>query len=160
LYFRYIKLAILSTKIEIKRLDKKDIEQFKELIILFNEVFEIKKYKSAKKTYLQKVLKEVSFICIAAICDNEIVGGLTAYELPMYYAKYSEVLIYDMAVLSEYQRKGIGKKLIAALKKYCRKKGIQYIFVPANEEDAHALAFYTSTGGKPEKVIHFNYNAN
>jgi len=150
----------VNKKIEIKRLGKKDVEQFKEMISLFNEVFEIKKHKSTKKTYLQKVLKESSFIAMAAIYNNEIVGGLTAYELPMYYAKYSEVLIYDMAVLSEYQRQGIGKKLIAALKKYCRKKGIQYIFVPANEEDAHALAFYTSTGGKPEKVVHFNYNAN
>ena len=150
----------MSKEITIKRLGKKDVLTFKELIGLFNQVFEIKKHKSAKKTYLQKVLKESSFISIVAMCDNEVVGGLTAYELPMYYAKYSEVLIYDMAVLSEFQRKGIGKKLISALKKYCRKKGIQYIFVPANEEDAHALAFYTSTGGKPEKVVHFNYNAN
>jgi aminoglycoside 3-N-acetyltransferase I len=150
----------MSKDVIIKRLGKKDVVLFKELISLFNEVFEIKKHKSAKKTYLQKVLKESSFISIVAICDDKIVGGLTAYELPMYYSKYSEVLIYDMAVLTEFQRKGIGKKLISALKKYCRKKGIQYIFVPANEEDAHALAFYTSTGGKPEKVVHFNYNAN
>ncbi|HXP50720.1 MAG TPA: GNAT family N-acetyltransferase [Bacteroidia bacterium] len=150
----------MSKDVIIKRLGKKDIVLFKNLISLFNEVFEIKKHKSAKKSYLQKVLKESSFISIVAICDDKIVGGLTAYELPMYYSKYSEVLIYDMAVLTEFQRKGIGKKLISALKKYCRKKGIQYIFVPANEEDAHALAFYTSTGGKPEKVVHFNYNAN
>src|ERR1700739_585821 len=150
----------MSKDVIIKRLGKKDIVLFKNLISLFNEVFEIKKHKSAKKSYLQKVLKESSFISIVAICDDKIVGGLTAYDLPMYYSKYSEVLIYDMAVLTEFQRKGIGKKLISALKKYCRKKGIQYIFVPANEEDAHALAFYTSTGGKPDKVVHFNYNAN
>ena len=150
----------MNTSIEIKRLKRNDVVLFEKLVTLFQYVFEMGKTDKTMKKYLQKMLDNPGFMAYIAQQGDNVIGGLTAFELPMYYSELSEVFIYDIAIHPEFQRKGIGKKLISALKKYCRKKGIQYIFVPANEEDAHALAFYTSTGGKPEKVVHFNYNAN
>ena len=95
---------------------------------------------------------------MAAFYENEIAGGLTAYELPMYYSNHSEILLYDLAVKAEYQRMGFGKRLIHALKEYCIRNGINEFFVLAHEEDEHALEFYRSTGGKSEKVINFIYD--
>lgn len=89
--------------------------------------------------------------------ENEIVGGLTAYELPEYYSGESEIFIYDIAIRREFQRKGFGRKLLIILEDYCRQSGIKVMFVAANEEDENALDFYHSTGGKADKVIHFNY---
>lgn len=146
--------------IQIKKLNKTDTALFKELVVLFDEVFQNESRSVPKKAYLQKLLTKNSFIAIVATYNNKVIGGLTAYELPMYYGKFSELLIYDMAVSSKHQRKGIGKKLITSLIKFGKKRGIESIFVPAHEEDEDALAFYKSTGGKAEKVIHFNYSAN
>jgi aminoglycoside 3-N-acetyltransferase I len=144
--------------IRIKRLDKDDVLFFQKLIQLFNEVFETKKTSNATKAYLKKQLGKPEFIVFTIFYDNEIIGGFTAYELPMYYSEYSEVFIYDIAIKHEFQRKGLGEKLLLALKEYCKQNGIKEIFVAANEEDKHALDFYKSTGGKAEKVMHFNYD--
>jgi hypothetical protein len=47
---------------------------------------------SIDHTYLQKLLKRPSFIVFVAIKENEIIGGLAAYELPMYYGNIQKYL--------------------------------------------------------------------
>jgi aminoglycoside 3-N-acetyltransferase I len=89
--------------------------------------------------------------------EDEVMGGLTACGLPMYYSNRSEIFLYDLAVKPEYQRMGFGKGLIQSLKEYCIKNGIKEFFVMAHEEDEHAIEFYRATGGRGEKVINFVY---
>ena len=143
--------------IQIKRLDKQDVLIFQKLIQLFNKVFETENAEVTKETYLEKLLENPCFIAYAIIYKDEIIGGLTAYELAMYYSESSEVFIYDIAVKPGFQQNGLGKKLLFALKEYCSQNRIKEIFVAVNEEDKHALAFYRSTGGEEENVVHFNY---
>ena len=144
---------------EVKRLTKQDLENFKSLITIFNTVFEEAESNIQSDTNLTKLLNNDNFIALAAISENEVVGGLTAYELPLYYSASSEVFLYDMPVKKEYQRIGIGKQLMNGLKEYCNKNGIEEFFVLAHEEDKHAIEFYHSTGGKSEKVVNFLYDS-
>jgi aminoglycoside 3-N-acetyltransferase I len=141
----------------IKHLSKEDLSTFNRLITLFNLVFEEMEPAIATEASLLKLLNNNNFIVLAAMSGHEVVGGLTAYVLPMYYSDHSEVFLYDLAVNSQYQRMGIGKTLIHGLKEYCIKNGIKEFFVLAHEEDEHAVEFYRSTGGKSEKVINFLY---
>jgi aminoglycoside 3-N-acetyltransferase I len=143
---------------EIKQLTKEDLSTFNSLIDLFNMVFE-EEPRIRKEAHLLKLLGSNNFIAIAAISENEVVGGLTAYELPMVYSEYSEIFLYDLAVKPEYQRMGIGERLIQSLKDYCIKNGIKEFFVLAHEEDVHAIEFYRATGGKSERVVNFLYEA-
>jgi aminoglycoside 3-N-acetyltransferase I len=145
-------------KIEIKRLGKQNVLIFQKLIRLFQEVFETEQLIACEESYLERLLEKPGFIAYSAIFENEVVGGLTAYELPMYYTANSEIFIYDIAIRPAFQRKGVGKKLLLSLEEYCRQNGINLMFVAASEEDEHALDFYHSTGGKAEKVVHFNYS--
>ena len=144
---------------EIKQLTKEDLPLFKSLLNLFNTVFEEEDPTIGSDTNLLKLLDGNSFIAITAIAGNEVLGGLTAYELPMVYSDDSEIFLYDLAVKAEYQRMGIGKSLIQSLKEYCFRNGIQEFFVMAHKEDEHAIEFYRSTGGKSEKVVNFLYRA-
>jgi aminoglycoside 3-N-acetyltransferase I len=144
--------------ISIKRLSKQDILLTKQLILLFRTVFEMKKAKTPGKSYLKELLRKPNFVAYIALYKNTVIGGLTAYELPMVYSEGSEMFIYDIAVKHEFQRNGIGKKLILALQKYCKQHRIKEIFVAANEEDTHALEFYRSAKGKAESVVHFTIN--
>ena len=143
--------------IEIKHLTKEDLSQFTALIKLFNVVFEEENPTTGSEANSLRLLDNERFIAIVALSENEIVGGLTAYELPMYYSDSSEIFLYDMAVKPEYQRMGIGKGLIQSLKEHCIKNGIQDFFVMAHEEDEHAIEFYRTTGGRAEKVVNFVY---
>lgn len=152
-------MNVNTEKLEIRQLTKEDLSVFKQLIHLFNTVFEEAKSAIGSETNLEKLLDKNNFIAMAVFSEDEVVGGLTAYELPMYYSDNSEIILYDLAVKSEFQRIGIGKRLIHALKDYCAGHGIKEFFVLAHEEDGHAVEFYHSTGGKSEKVINFLYEA-
>ena len=147
----------MKEECQIKRLGSHDVIIFQKLIRLFREVFEMEKPGEAEESYLLALLQKPDFIALCAIVENEIAGGLTAYELPLYYSGGSEIFIYDIAIKPAFQRKGFGRKLLVNLEEYCRQSGIKIMFVAANEEDEHAVDFYHSTGGKAEKVIHFNY---
>lgn len=146
-------------KFEVKHLTKKDLSIFKSLVNMFNIVFEEDEPTIGSDANSLKLLSSKNFIALAAISENEVVGGLTAYELQMYYSDISEIFLYDLAVRPEYQRMGIGKALIQNLREYCVKNNIEMFFVMAQEEDEHAIEFYRSTGGKSEKVVNFLYEA-
>jgi aminoglycoside 3-N-acetyltransferase I len=142
---------------QIKRLVEDDVKSFQELIALFNEVFETENKLAPGEAYLKKLLTKKEFIVLVATSENEIIGGLTGYEMPLYTEEHSELYIYDMAVKQSFQRMNAGKQLIAALGDYCKQNNIKTIMVEAHEEDKHAVTFYKSAGGKPEKVVHFNF---
>jgi len=145
-------------KLEVRKLTPQDVSAFNSLIRLFSMVFEEKESDSRSESHLLNLLRNDHFVAMAAFYENEIVGGLTAYELPMYSSEESEILLYDLAITPKYQRMGIGKRLIQSLKEYCAENGINEFFVLAHEEDEHAVAFYLSTGGKSEKVVNFIYH--
>ncbi len=143
--------------VQIKRLGKTNLEEFRELINLFSEVFETENSQKADDIHLNILLSKEDFIVLAALTETKIVGGLTAYQFPAYSGNFSELYIYDIAINKACQRTGIGKMLIGSLKEYGSEHNIKTVFVEAHEEDIHAINFYLSTKASPEKVIHFNY---
>jgi len=66
-----------------------------------------------------------------------------------------EIFIYDIAVRSDYRRKGIGRCLVTALCEQASAVGIQEVFVSAHNDDVHALDFYRALGGMPSPVTMF-----
>jgi len=60
---------------------------------------------------------------------------------------------------TQYQRKGIGKKLISALCEYCSKNGFNEVFVQAETADTQAVNFYRTTPISDElQATHFTYS--
>jgi ribosomal protein S18 acetylase RimI-like enzyme len=153
-------MSLHAEEVEVRRLSNDDLSIFRSLIEMFNKVFEENESAMGSRTSLQRLLENRNFIVLAAIAGNEVLGGLTAYELPMYYSDEPEIFLYDLAVQTEYQRMGIGKRLIQKLREYCLENGVKTFFVMAHEEDEHAVEFYHSTGGQGEKVVNFIYTSN
>jgi aminoglycoside 3-N-acetyltransferase I len=143
--------------LEIKKLDKNELNLFVEQIRLFENVFEMKNFRMPPEEYLHKLLSRNDFFAFVALSENEVIGGLTSYLLEQYYSQSPLAYIYDLAVKTEHQRKGIGTKLMLAHRDYCEEIGVEEIMVQADNIDLHALEFYRSTGGIPEEVTHFNY---
>jgi aminoglycoside 3-N-acetyltransferase I len=144
---------------EIKILSHNDIDEFSELIDVFEDVFEMKNFSKPGDDYLHKILTKPDFFVLIAKANNKVVGGLTVYVFDQYYSKNPLAYIYDLAVLKDFQRKGIGKSLIKHLTEYCKKMGFDEVFVQADRIDDYALDFYRNT--KPtneEDVIHFYYS--
>lgn len=145
-------------KTEIQKLRANDIEKLNELISVFQNVFEMENFKRPSEAHLRKLLNKDSFFAVIAKIEEKIIAGLTVYVLDQYYSERPLAYIYDLAVLEEYQRKGIGKQLIEFTNQYCRQNGFAEVFVQADKEDDYAIDFYRST--KPtneEPVVHFYY---
>lgn len=146
-------------KIEIKIASCQDIDDFVELINVFEDVFEIKNFIKPSKEYLQNLLTKPNFLTLVAKADNKVLGGLTVYIFDQYYSKKPLAYIYDLAVLKKFQRRGIGKTLIKYLTDYCKENGFEEVFVQADRIDDYALNFYRSTKvTNEEDVIHFYYS--
>lgn len=144
--------------IEIRKLEPSNISEFILVINLFEDVFEMENFSIPKTSYLQKLLEKDSFYVFAAFSGQRVVGGLTSYVLDQYYSEKPLAYIFDLAVDTEMQRKGVGKELIKYTKQYFRMRGFEEVFVQADQIDQNAVSFYRST--KPteeEKVAHFYY---
>ncbi|GAB5527782.1 MAG: GNAT family N-acetyltransferase [Roseivirga sp.] len=145
----------------IKKLEAHDLDTFKEVIRLFEQVFEMDNFRLPDNEHLQRLLHKEDFLVFTAQFEGKVVGALTAYVLEQYYAVRPLVYIYDLAVDSSVQRKGIGKKLIAAINHYCTQQGFEEVFVQADKDEDHAVNFYRSTRPTAEEeVVHFYYTLN
>src|SRR4051812_29002630 len=89
--------------------------------------------------YLDGLLQRESFWAIAAYAGEELVGGITAHTLPMTRTESLELFIYDLAVREDFQRRGVGRALVTGLREAAAAAGIHDVFVPADNEDTHAL---------------------
>jgi aminoglycoside 3-N-acetyltransferase I len=107
--------------------------------------------------YLSSLLARPDFWALAAFAGDELVGGLTAYTLPMTRAQRNEVFLYDIAVREDHQRRGIGRQLVSLLRDSARAQGISEVFVAADDEDTHALDFYRSLGGAAAPATFFSF---
>lgn len=63
--------------------------------------------------------------------------------------------VYNLAVKTTHQRQGIGRDLMIAVFEAAAQTRSAEVFVQADEEDDHAVAFYQATGGNMEAVRHF-----
>lgn len=145
-------------QIEIQILKPNDTDKLNELISVFEVTFEMKRFGRPGAFHLSKLLHKESFFAVIAIADGKIIAGLTVYVLDQYYSEKPLAYIYDLAVMPEYQRVGVGKNLVAFTNKYCREKGFEEVFVQADKADINALDFYRSTKPTNElEVVHFNY---
>ncbi len=107
--------------------------------------------------YVRRLLARDDFWALAAIADDQVVGGLTAHALPMTRSETTELFIYDIAVREDQQRRGIGRALMRHLFELGNAAGVEVFFVPAENEDTHALDFYRSVGGTPTPVTFFTF---
>ena len=145
--------------IEIKKLLLQDIDEFSDLIRIFEIVFEMDNFKMPDEKHLQSLLSKPDFFTLVARYDNKILGGLTVYILHHYYSIKPIAYIYDVGVLAHYQRKGIGQKLINYLTNYCKENGFEDAYVEAETDDTQAVNFYRTTSFSTElKATHFTYS--
>jgi aminoglycoside 3-N-acetyltransferase I len=143
--------------VKIIKLTHTDIDPFTDLINVFKEVFEWSSVPT--KTHLQKILTNPTFFVFVAKADSKLVGGLTVHILDSYETEKPSAYIYDLAVLAEYQRQGIGKSLIMAVNDYCRQQGFGEVFVQAETDDEQAMNFYRTTDISSElQATHFTYS--
>ena len=144
-------------EIRIERLRVTDIGLARTLFAMMTRVFATAA-EVLSDDYLTRLLARDDFWAFAALVDGQLVGGLTAHTLPLTRAEVSEVFIYDIAVVPDWQRHGVGRQLMSTLRSEAAAAGITVVFVAADNEDTHALDFYQTVGGVPAPVTIFTFD--
>lgn len=142
---------------ELQRLAPGDEVRAYEMFATMAAVFE-ENCDEFSHAHVHHLLKRQDFWALAAVEDGSVIGGITAYALPMVRTTASELFIYDVAVRVDRQRRGVGRALMNQVLTMAAAAGIKVSFVPADNEDTHALDFYRALGGEPSPVTFFTFS--
>jgi aminoglycoside 3-N-acetyltransferase I len=142
----------------IQKLGPTDLPLARQLFSLFQQAFEEPSEPVPTDTYVGAVLAKTDFHTLVATTQGRVVGGVTAYELPMFPRQITEMFLYDIAVDEACRQHGVAAALIEALKTICVQRGITALFVGTDTDNSPALALYHATGGvADEQIAWFNY---
>jgi aminoglycoside 3-N-acetyltransferase I len=148
----------LLVPVTVRHLTPNNLPLMEALLTVFGEAFnEVATYDGNRPdvAYLTELLSRDYFVALAALKDDQMVGGLVAYELRKFEQPRSEIYIYDLAVSMPHRRQGIATALINKLKEIAASRGAYVIFVQADIGDEPAIALYTKIGIR-EDVLHFD----
>jgi aminoglycoside 3-N-acetyltransferase I len=148
----------MASQFQVQRLTAEDTHRVSALNDMFGQAFgDRETYSSSPPSadYLQSFLSKDHIIALAAFVEEEIVGGLVAYELQKLERERSEIYIYDLAVAEPHRRQGIATGLIEHLRAIAKQRGAWVMYVQADYGDDPAIALYTKLGTR-EDVMHFD----
>lgn len=142
---------------EIKKLEKNETSEFRNLIEIFKDVFENDRH-TPDNNYLSRLLSNADFRVFIVKVENKVVGGLTIYILHSYYSIKPIAYIYDVGITPRFQGQGLGKALIAEVCNFCKANGFEEAYVEAESNDIDAVNFYRKTKISNEmNATHFTY---
>lgn len=146
----------------VRTLGADDVDMLREMLDVFGRAFEdLDRYcgNQPSSEYLQKLLASDTFIAVAGVSSNKVVGALAAYELRKFEQAVSEIYIYDLAVEESHRRNGVATAMIEKLKQDAVSRSASVIYVQADYGDEPAISLYTKLGSR-EDVMHFDIDVN
>ena len=98
----------------------------------------------------RRFLENPDNLFLLAQWDGTPCGFLTAHRLQRFDRRRAEVLLYEIGVDHQFQRRGIGAALIAELKRWAKEAGADEVWVLTSRDNIAARALYASTGGRED----------
>lgn len=104
----------------------------------------------AERVASRAYLGDPANIFLLAIDGGAGVGFLRGTALRQPHTRRRQMFLYEIAVLPEFQRRGIARALIQRLIRYCPARRFDEIFVFTSPNNRPAVRLYRSTGGRTE----------
>jgi len=142
---------------KINKLQSSDVTLAQQLIALWQRDDGIFDGKLPGNAYLSQLLSADSFHAYVALDGDTVVGGLTAYELPMFGKEVRELFLYEIGVTESHWRQGIARALIEALQQTYLERGVGVIFVGTEMDNDAAKQLYANTCGTLKVIARYEY---
>lgn len=130
--------------LEIRQENKND---YKEVYNLIKQAFEAAEHSDGNEQDLVDSLRNsnnfIPELSLVAIKDNKIVGYILFTKIKI--GSYEELALAPLAILPEYQRQGIGKKLIEKGHQIAKKLEYHYSVVLGSEKYYRKFGYISST---------------
>ena len=118
------------------------------VVLVHNTDRPLKQVRSEAEGVIRWASKDESAQIFVAGVDGKIVGFLMLQWPGTGWNRIAE--IGWIAVLPDYQKKGIGSSLIQKMEQYAKEKGMRKVYVEPSSENKIAVHFYIENGYKPE----------
>lgn len=102
---------------------------------------------------LELLLASENACLLAAEAAGEVVGMASGQSTISTAEGGPALLVEDVVVLPQWQGRGIGRKLLAALVAWAEKRGISRLQLLADRDNAPALAFYEKLGWQTTRLV-------
>ena len=106
-------------------------------------------YPTPTETYFETFLCKPENVFIVAVDDALPVGYVVAYLLDRIDRDQRMMFFYEIGVAQSYRRRGVGRRMINALKSVCRDENAMKMWVPTGRSNIAATALYANTGAQP-----------
>ena len=94
----------------------------------------------------RELLAQPTYILIVAIDDSgEIMGRIYGHVLHRF--EQTDLLLYEVDVADNHQRKGVGKAMVEFVRALCAERGYGEMWVLTEENNAAARMLYSKCGG-------------
>jgi ribosomal protein S18 acetylase RimI-like enzyme len=129
----------VTQRVRVVRATGEDLERVLEASELFD--------RAPDRGAIAALLSRDDLHLLIAYVDDRAAGFALAYELPRLDGGGPKLLLYEIGIAPTFRRRGIGRRLIEAMKEVGRTRGAQRMFVITEEANSAALALYSATGG-------------
>jgi ribosomal-protein-alanine N-acetyltransferase len=111
----------------------------------------------AQEAASRRFLESGDHHLLLALEDQHPVGFVSGVEVT-HPDKGTEMFLYELGVAPPFQRRGIGRRLVAALADLAVSRGCYGMWVGVDPDNTAARAVYRAAGAEaPEPVILFNW---
>lgn len=141
---------------EITRLKEGDFTLAEKIIITFPQDLSDNDIPASEK-HIENLLVNENCYLLAAVDDQRIAGFALAYTFPSFYTTANTAYLYDIEVLPDYRKRGIGRKLIEQLHTALKKDNVNEIWLGTAIENAPAQKLFSSTGAEKEEEAFYEY---
>lgn len=139
--------------IEVKTMEEKDIASCAEILcaVYNNEMWQCRWSKETAEAYLKDFFDSKKFVGFVLEKEGVILGAMFCREKIWW--NNSELYVEEMFILPEYQRQGLGSRLIGEAERYVKEHKLAGFTLSTNKY-APAPKFYEKNGfGVSEHVI-------
>lgn len=131
-------LRVMSTVV--RRLGARDVSLAQRLVVKFH-------HSKVSAAYLHEVLANRRNVMLAALDGEEIVGFLWGHWLARLRLEQDHLLVYEIEVVEERRRQGIGTRLIQVVLDEAASRDAE-VSLLTNHSNEVAVAFYEGLGGE------------
>ena len=135
-----------SLRVEVRRLKLQDCHLG---VVAIRELKAPDGYPVPSTDYLPRFLSKADNVLIVAFDGDIPIGYTVAYLLDRVDRDQQMMFFYEIGVAESHRRRGVGKRMIAALKAICRAQNVMKMWVPNGRSNTAATCLYASTGAAP-----------
>ena len=110
--------------------------------------------------HIKNVLQDDRTYLYVAITEQQIVGYCLVYKFPSIYSNHNLAYLYDIEILQEFRKKGIGSRFITTIKEQFIKDNIYELWLGTATDNESGQALFSKTGAIKSGEIFNDYTYN